>query len=74
MLHAFSVKSNIKVNVKKSAVMVVRQDKITRSNLQTLFNFPVVNSYRYLGINIEDDLKFDLEDEHRKKLITKLTQ
>jgi hypothetical protein len=59
----------IKMNVEKSAVMQIvpnfQQKKIKGENF---FNIPAVNSYKYLGIEIDSRLKFTEEIKKRKLL------
>lgn len=57
----------IDINYSKSGIMAIRKDKRTPSLRTNAYrNFPIVNSYKYLGVMIDDSLKFDIELQYKK--------
>ena len=49
------------VNKKKSGIMAVRTSKKTKDlKEKTIRGFPVVEDYKYLGVQISDALNIDL--------------
>ena len=53
--------------------MQIRKDRRTpKANFDDILGIPVVQSYTYLGLIIDDALRLDIELEKKKKLETSL--
>jgi len=55
------------VNKKKSAILEIRIDKKQKPRTGSLEGYPLVQSYKYLGVQIDDCLKFDVDIKERQK-------
>jgi len=52
----------MKVNKKKSGIMIIRADKRTPERLRgELKGYPIVEKYKYLGIEVDNDLTLRAE-------------
>jgi hypothetical protein len=67
-IETWSELNGIKVNKSKSAIIRVRRDKRTRPPQSNSYcGYPVVNSYKYLGLQIDSDLTLTTEKQDMKK-------
>ena len=58
IVNDWSSEFEIEVNCNKSAILQLRADKRTRAPKEnSLFGYPVLQSYKYLGIMIDDCLQ-----------------
>jgi hypothetical protein len=59
----------ISMNQDKSAIMQIVPNQMTKQlKGEKLLDIPKVTSYKYLGIEIDQDLKFTEELKRRKKI------
>jgi hypothetical protein len=54
------------VNQKKSGIMVIKKNKNKKVNFTSLLEFPVVESYKYLGIMLDTSFTLKILDERLK--------
>ena len=59
----------IEVNKEKSGIIICRKDKRTKlSPIKDFDGYPVVQSYKYLGVMIDDCLNFNIEKERKQEI------
>jgi hypothetical protein len=72
----WSQEFHLEVNKEKSAIVLLKADqRTTYHNLQHIQGFPVVKSYKYLGLEIDNDLTLRVESKQlhlKEKKIEKL--
>jgi hypothetical protein len=61
----WSKEKHIEINYKKSGILIINDNGLNRS---TIGGYPVVESYKYLGIDIDSKMK---PNNHLRKLNTK---
>jgi hypothetical protein len=64
----WSKENHIEINYKKSRILIINDNGLNRS---TIGGYPVVESYKYLGIDIDSKMK---PNNHLRKLNTKLNE
>jgi hypothetical protein len=74
-LHEWCIINDMKINYKKSVFMIFKNKRTKKipdiDSLETdIFKINRVTEYRYLGIWIDDEMKFDV---HANKIINKIT-
>ena len=60
------------INKKKSAIMEIRIDGRQSERKGSRLGFPFTSSYKYLGIQIDDCLKLDVDKKSREKKANQL--
>ena len=69
IIKCWSIRNGIEINKKKSAIMTIRVDKRTVMNkMSHINNYPLLNSYKYLGVHIDDALQFKDGKAYKNKL------
>ena len=72
-IEIWSQTSKIEVNKKKSAILIVRKDERTPLPILREFEgYPILTNYKYLGIHLQDSLKFDIEKKSKEMHESKL--
>ena len=67
MLENWCNHRKIKINYEKSGILQIRYDRRTHAPMNShLMKFPIVTSFKYLGILIDDSLKLDVDLEARR--------
>ena len=66
-LEKWSKEYNIEVNKKKSAVMIIRNDRRTPMPIKKeIRGYPIVQHYKYLGVELDDCIRMDIEQAIKK--------
>ena len=69
IVNEWSQQSQIGINKKKSAILILRQDNRTKYNKgSTIFGIPIVNEAKYLGIylNATGDYRYEKQAQQKK--------
>ena len=63
----------MELNRKKCGILVVRQDRRTPALIEKeIDGIGITESYQYLGVKIDDCLRFDFELEAKTEMLRKL--
>jgi hypothetical protein len=75
LLEEWKINNDIKLNKKKSGILIIRAVKRTPERLINQFKgYPVVESYKYIGIEIDNDIKLRAEQKAIQVKEKKMTQ
>lgn len=68
MVETWSSENDLQINKKKSAILQIRIDKRTPNDEdEYIQGYPLKQEYKYLGIQIQEDLKLKADVEKRKQ-------
>lgn len=69
LVEEWSEENRISVNKEKSGILQIRQDRRTPApSMQTWKGYPIVESYSYLGVTLDDCLKLKIELKARRQM------
>ena len=65
-LNKFCKDLDLGINQSKSAILIVKHRNTKKeTNPKSILGFPVLRSYKYLGVRIDDMLSFNTEHQHK---------
>jgi len=73
LLEEWTIANDMKINKKKSGLLILRADKRTPELIKGELNaYPVLSSYKYLGIKIDNDVTLRIEKQEMRNKEDKL--
>jgi len=74
LLEEWTIANDMKNNKKKSGLLILRADKRTSERIKGELNgYPVLSSYKYLGIKIDNDVTLRIEKREMRNKEYKLS-
>jgi len=73
MLDLWTASNDMKINKKKSGVLILRADRRTPERMKDDFKgYPILDNYKYLGLQIDNDLTLRIARDEMKTKEKKL--